>query len=335
MTSAATAKAVASSPGAFASRPGLSMFLTGIAVGVLLTLFFFDSGKVQGAGGAAGGVVCPKRAPPGQRQDPASMGELNHEQSGKPWPSEFRTWLVDKPEELSDLFRERAMIQGTDKTTTHRYQYMYAKYLLPVRHREIKLLEIGLGCDTEWGPGHSVDLWHELLPRMTYYSIELDGGCAMKFVPRLGNRQFIGSQDDPSFLAKVVNVSGPVDVVIDDGSHFSSHQRSSFLYLWPFVKPGGLYVIEDLQCNFLSGYHGEGTGMATGGGSRMVVEFVLALMGRGAQGDSDQLAFNEAYINSVASVDCFREACVFIKAGYPEPVRGKARFGFGEEGKKE
>jgi demethylmacrocin O-methyltransferase len=126
-----------------------------------------------------------------------------------------------------------------------------------------------------------VDLWHELLPRMTYHSIELDGGCALKFVPRLGARQFIGSQDDPHFLGRVVNSTGPLDVVIDDGSHYSEHQRATFSLLWPHVKPGGIYVIEDLQCAFLSGYHGEQTGLQTGGSPRMIVEIVLALMGRG------------------------------------------------------
>lgn len=302
--------------------PGLYTFFSGVVVGALLILIFLDSqmGSLRAGGGA---TVCPRRAG-GAHQDPAALGEAVHLESGRPWPAEFRTWLVDKPEELSDLFRERAMVQGTDKTTTHRYQYMYAKYLLPVRHREIKLLEIGLGCDTEWGAGHSVDLWHELLPRMTYYSIELDSSCAMKFVPRLGNRQFIGSQDDPHFLQRVVNSTGTVDVVIDDGSHYSQHQRATFSYLWFFVKPGGIYVIEDLQCAFLSGYHGEQTGLATGGSPRMIVEIILALLGRGRQGDSDELAFLDNFVQQIASVDCFREACVFVKAGYPEPLSGKS-----------
>jgi hypothetical protein len=32
----------------------------------------------------------------------------------------------------------------TDKVTTHSYQYLYDKYITPVRHEELKLLEIGL-----------------------------------------------------------------------------------------------------------------------------------------------------------------------------------------------
>jgi hypothetical protein len=36
-------------------------------------------------------------------------------------------------------------------------------------------------------------------------------------------------------------------VVIDDGSHLGRHVRASFAGLWAAVKPGGWYVIEDLQ----------------------------------------------------------------------------------------
>jgi hypothetical protein len=311
------------SVGFFTAHPGLCTFLSGVVVGLLacLTLNDFLGRQVGVASAPCKSSVSPSTM---RAMDPSALGELTQEHSGKPWPQEFRTWLVDKPEALSDLFRERALIQGTDKTTTHRYQYMYAKYILPVRHRDIKLLEIGLGCDTQWGPGHSVDLWHELLPRMTYYSIELDMGCALKFVPRLGARQFIGSQDDPGFLAKVMNSTGPLDVVIDDGSHYTEHQRGSFALLWPAVKPGGIYIIEDLQCTFLAGYHGEPTGARPGTSARMIVDIVWALMGKGRGEDSDTLAYTNDFVNHIASVDCFREACVFIKAGYPEPLAGKA-----------
>ena len=214
------------------------------------------------------------------------------------------------------------MILGTDKTTTHRYHYMYAKYLLPVRHRDIKLLEIGLGCDTAWGAGHSVDLWHELLPRMTYYSIELHRSCAEQFVPRLGARQFIGSQDDAHFLYNTVyNTTGPLDVIIDDGSHFTEHQRSTFLIMWQFLKPGGIYVIEDLQCTFLGGYHGEPSGLRKGTSARMIVDFVLALMGRAPAGDGDEQVYRKEIVEHIISVDCFREACVFVKGPYAEGLK--------------
>jgi len=38
-----------------------------------------------------------------------------------------------------------------------------------------------------------------------------------------------------------------LDIAIDDASHASMHQQQAFLALWPKIKPGGMYIIEDLR----------------------------------------------------------------------------------------
>jgi hypothetical protein len=51
----------------------------------------------------------------------------------------------------------------TDKVMDHSYQIMYGQYLLPYYQAKpnMKLLEIGLGCDMHYGPGGtSVDNCH-------------------------------------------------------------------------------------------------------------------------------------------------------------------------------
>lgn len=44
-------------------------------------------------------------------------------------------------------FYEVARTHGTDKVTAHHYEQMYERYLPALRHKRIKMLEIGLGCD--------------------------------------------------------------------------------------------------------------------------------------------------------------------------------------------
>ena len=39
--------------------------------------------------------------------------------------------------------------------------------------------------------------------------------------------------------------SGPLDLVIDDGSHLLEETRTSFETLFPRLRKGGLYVVED------------------------------------------------------------------------------------------
>jgi hypothetical protein len=53
----------------------------------------------------------------------------------------------------------------------------------------------------------------------------------------------MGNRTDLVRLAAV----GPFDVIIDDASHASRHQQIALDVLFSFVKPGGLYIIEDLH----------------------------------------------------------------------------------------
>jgi hypothetical protein len=43
------------------------------------------------------------------------------------------------------------------------------------------------------------------------------------------------------------------DIIIDDGSHLPEHQLVSFTALFPFVRPGGVYVIEDIETSYFDG----------------------------------------------------------------------------------
>jgi hypothetical protein len=40
------------------------------------------------------------------------------------------------------------------------------------------------------------------------------------------------------------------DVVLDDASHVPSHQLETFLAFFPGLRPGGIYIIEDIETNF-------------------------------------------------------------------------------------
>jgi predicted O-methyltransferase YrrM len=59
-------------------------------------------------------------------------------------------------------------------------------------------------------------------------------------------------QSDRSRLAEIVAVElggRPIDLVIDDASHRLVETRSSFESLFPHVRPGGLFIIEDWTCD--------------------------------------------------------------------------------------
>ena len=41
------------------------------------------------------------------------------------------------------------------------------------------------------------------------------------------------------------------DIIIDDGSHVPKHMLLTFRHLWPYVRPGGMYVIEDIGFSYV------------------------------------------------------------------------------------
>lgn len=59
------------------------------------------------------------------------------------------------------------------------------------------------------------------------------------------------SQTDRQALVDIVRseFTGPLDVVFDDASHLYAPTKISFETLFPLLRPGGLYVIEDWAWN--------------------------------------------------------------------------------------
>jgi hypothetical protein len=62
-----------------------------------------------------------------------------------------------------------------------------------------------------------------------------------------------GNYDD---LQRVIENHGQPDIVVDDGSHVAAHVLRSFEFLWPLLRPGGMYVIEDLCTSYYKSYGG-------------------------------------------------------------------------------
>lgn len=57
-------------------------------------------------------------------------------------------------------------------------------------------------------------------------------------------------QRDEGSLKNIGKIYGFFDIIIDDGCHQRAETQRTFEALWPFIKPGGLYIIED----FIAGY---------------------------------------------------------------------------------
>ena len=127
----------------------------------------------------------------------------------------------------------------TDKgSDVHDYFPFYEQQFAPIRDEPIKLLEIGVQT------GSSILIWLEYFPNAKVFGVDID---PMKF-PKSDRYTFVqGDQSKPEFWESFIASHGADwDVIIDDGGHMSGQIITSFNSLWPHVKPGALYIIEDL-----------------------------------------------------------------------------------------
>ena len=142
----------------------------------------------------------------------------------------------------------------------HSYQLLYGVFLMPLIGDAgglgVRLLEIGLGCDMNMHAprttqGRSARLWRTLMPNATIFAAEFDGLCVQRqrsLWEALRVHVLVGDQSNETTLSRWVHeTQGNLDVVVDDGSHKNSHILASFERLWPTVRPGGIYILEDLM----------------------------------------------------------------------------------------
>jgi hypothetical protein len=136
----------------------------------------------------------------------------------------------------------------TDKFGTHRYTPHYERHLTHLRRKKFTLLEIGIGGYSRAGKGGaSLRMWKHFFPRAQIVGLDIQD---KSFVEARRIRTYQGSQVDGDLLRRVVDETGPIEVVIDDGSHRPEHIRETFRILFPLLADGGIYAIEDTQTSY-------------------------------------------------------------------------------------
>jgi cephalosporin hydroxylase len=129
---------------------------------------------------------------------------------------------------------------GTDKLE-HSYLSRYAERFDPLRAGPITICEIGT-----W-QGASVKTWREYFFNPLAKVVGFDH--APEWMPRPEDEITveIGSQENAAFQQDFGKRHGKFDIIIDDGGHKPQQHLASLKALWPFLKPGGWYCIEDVQ----------------------------------------------------------------------------------------
>lgn len=116
------------------------------------------------------------------------------------------------------------------------YHHHFRKFV----DTDVHVLEIGVYS------GGSLEMWrHYFGARCHIYGVDIQEAC--KCYENEHTKIFIGDQENRNFWKSFKEQIPFIDILIDDGGHKTDQQIVTFEEMFPYIRPGGIYLCEDLH----------------------------------------------------------------------------------------
>lgn len=146
---------------------------------------------------------------------------------------------------LRNKLNELGVQYKTDKSDRyHNYLRKYEFFLESYRDLEMNVLELGVFN------GGSLSMWEEYFGKAIIYGVDINTDC--KKYENARKKVIICDLSKAESYDELKRLESMI--IIDDASHMWSHQIKALYYLFPSLKSGGIYIIEDLGTNFSERY---------------------------------------------------------------------------------
>ena len=198
---------------------------------------------------------------------------------------------------------------GTDKASrVHNYLQFYETFFAGMRPKAIRLLEIGILN------GASLKVWEEYFPNATIIGADINTDTR-RFETARTKVEIIDQSNAQDMIDLAVR-HGPFDIIIEDGSHLWEHQITSLKLLFPFVRVGGFYVVEDLHSNY-----GDNVPIYQRQATISCVEYLKKLLDYKIADEKTDISLEEDYFlrtygRAINYMTFYRHVCL-IKKGQP------------------
>jgi hypothetical protein len=158
--------------------------------------------------------------------------------------------------------------EGSDKGQW--YGRLYDVLLEPIRDSVKYVVEIGIGtmvpnapssmvdwAGANYRPGASLRAWRDYFPNAEIHGIDPAPDTTVVGEPRIKTHQF-DSRDAALATELFARFSHVIpDLIIDDGLHTPDAQIATMQNFLPHVRPGGLYIVEDVEPQHVKTVAGE------------------------------------------------------------------------------
>ena len=172
------------------------------------------------------------------------------------------------------------------------YEELFSKYV----NQEVTFVEVGILN------GGSLFMWRDYLgPKARIIGIDLSED-ALKW-EEFGFEIYIGDQSSALFWENFFSSVGTIDVILDDGGHTYKQQITTVMESVPFIKSGGLIVVEDTHSSYLSNFGSPS--------KRTFIQFTKGLIDSINQRYSGVESGKELTNNSIYSVSYFESIVSF------------------------
>lgn len=136
--------------------------------------------------------------------------------------------------------QELGLKYNTDKAYFHKFCDDYETFL---RGKNISVI-VEVGIEN----GSSLRMWSGYYPDAKVIGIDI---CEDKLINEGNITSYFGDQSSPK--ETILPYIHGCDLFIDDGSHLWNHQVNTFEAVFPFMREGSVYIMEDLHTSLLIG----------------------------------------------------------------------------------
>jgi hypothetical protein len=164
---------------------------------------------------------------------------------GSGWRSQASPLDADFADEIANpletFFNSRDTGKGIWKWT--HYFDVYRRHFQKFVGREVHVLEVGVYS------GGSLEMWRDYFGSNCHvYGLDIREEC--RALQNKSTRIFIGDQADRQFWKRFRQEVPKLDILIDDGGHLPEQQIVTLEEMLPHLRPGGVFVCEDVHGEF-------------------------------------------------------------------------------------